>query len=874
MNDKVLNDSTSAAVDNISTMDTQILSNRIFGIIIALIFIVTITYIYKKQIQYYLNKQWIKILIKMDKIEIIYIPIDELIRGGRLEDYYNNTIVVIDHELIKTDPKRKEFDEYKYEIEMRLLNSLLNEMDNSIKNEDIENAIRIKNSFEKVVETYNGPKKSIIVIEYDNKCSLLEALILKKNIEQIKSLIRDEKWADAIRKFDELKNNHSPKEIGDVNGFLTKSIKNKVQTAIASKDIETLSNILSILAETLVYKDTEFVQYASQEAEKLVEGIISSSLDIFHFNEAESCLNLYKERCWFSPKLRNEIQKRIIACKKSKEAQKNKVLAEFDNAIQKEDIRIAEEKLAQAEALNEGQSIETARLQLKELRVLIQKDVDKRAFEDIVLQIRKALDIYDSALATKLLNEGKDNPEKDDALISELETLVKKVESALQAEQKFNRLQHLVRIKGFNVPKKVNYGEDADPYDCVDANKSWGVISVFDGMGGAGARKYVHDETLEEHTSAYWASRFVRFAVKELIEERNTKHVGENPISFIEINLYRQIKDKLDTEIAHFPSASSTMSKMIRKLPTTMAMCAYEIKDSIVHTKTYWAGDSRIYMFDLEGMSFLTIDDADAPDNDPFSPANMDLSMNNAISQERPFRINKYEIDIPLDKEKPFVLMACTDGCFGYFKNPIEFERMVRAELLDAKNWDDWSDRMRDAIIRNSQSDDLSMIAVTLGVESTSFNDFKQRMQERLSNPIFEDYQSWKDENQLEQDVLSHDVDRLTEEVLRLSEERDSLKIKKNEFDDKVQKINKYLNDIGIVPDSFREEFLEKIEHQDKDIDSLSKIEVQIEEKRMTLTELKSSLEELQLKLQDENNGWYEKYKTLISCTIEPLTVI
>lgn len=867
MNDKVLNYSTSAVVDNMSTMDTQIWSNRIFRIIIALIFIVTIAYIHRKQIQSYLNKQWIKILIKMGKIKIRYISIDELIRGGRLEDYYNNTIVVIDHELMKTDPTRKEFDKYKYDIEMRLLNSLLNEMDTSIKNEDVENTVRVKNSIEKIVKTYNGPDKNVIVKEYDNQCNLLKALILKKDIEQIKSLIRDEKWADAIRKFEELKSNHSIKETADINGFLTKSIENKVQTAIDSEDIETLSNILSILVETLVYKDSEFVQYASQEAETLVERIISSNLDEFLFNEAESYLNLYKKKCWFSPKLRNEIQKRIITRKESKEAQKNKVLIEFKDAIQKENIKIAEEKLAQAEELNNGQLIETARLQLKELRALIQ---NKRAFEDVVLQIRKALDRYDSALGTKLLKEVKNNPEKDDALISELETLVKKVDNALRAEQEFNGPQYLVRIKGFNVPKKVSYGEDADPYDCVDANKSWGVISVFDGMGGAGARKYVHDETQEEHTSAYWASRFVYSAVKELIEERNTKHIGENPISFIETHLHQQIKDKLDTEIAHFPSASSTMSKMIRKLPTTMAMCAYEIKDGIVHTKTYWAGDSRIYMFDLEGMSFLTIDDADAPDNDPFSPVNMDLTMNNAISQERPFRINKYEIDIPLDKEKPFVLMACSDGCFGYFKNPIEFEQMVRSELLDAKNWDEWSDRMRGAIIRNGQSDDLSMVAVTLGVESTSFDNFKQRMQARLSNPIFEAYQLWKNKNQLKQNDLSRKVGELTEEVSRLSEERD----KKKEFDDKVRKIDECLNSVGIVPDFLKEEFLEKVKARGEVTDSLSNIETQIEEERTTLVELKSSLEELQLKLQDENNDWYEKYKKLVSYIVEPLTVI
>lgn len=755
MHNKVLSD---VAVDNISTMNTQILGNWTLGVIVTLILIGIIIYVYRRQMQYYINQQWIKIknLIKKGKIMTV--------------------------------------------------------------------------------------------------------------CKQIESLIHSDKWADALRKFDELKSSYSSEETNEINDFLTKNIKDKFKKAITSKDIKTLSNILSILlSETLAYKNAEFVQNASQEAEKLVEGIILDYLGKFNFKDAENIFSLYKEKCWFDSRLKDEIQEKIVACKEAKKAKIDEELREFENAIQKGDIEKAKEKLALAESLNDGQVIEEAHEKL-------QKKADEQAFKDFVLQIRQALDLYDLPLATQLLNESKSNPEKDDVQIAELENLKNEVQSAVNAEQRFNEPQCLVRIKGFNVPKKENYGEDADPYDCVDSNKSWGVISVFDGMGGAGARKYIHDETQEEHTSAYWASRFVHSAVKELIEERNTKHIGENPISFIELFLHQRIKDKLDREVTHFLSASSTMSKMIRKLPTTIAMCAYEINSDMVHVKTYWAGDSRIYMFDLERMSFLTIDDADAPDNDPFSPANMDLAMSNAISQERSFRINKYQIDIPLDKNKPFVLLACTDGCFGYFKNPIEFEYMVRAELKDSKDWNEWSDRMKDAIIRNGKSDDLSLVGVVFGVELTSFDDFKQRMQERLSNSIFGDYGRWKKNTQSQQDTLMQNVNTLTEEVSEMSAQYDFLK----EFNDKIQEIDKFLD--GIVPNSLnslRKELLEKMKNLNTDTaNTLSNIRRQIDVKRETLAKDKNTLDNLQLRLQGENNVWYEKYKEIISYNVEPLTTI
>lgn len=50
-------------------------------------------------------------------------------------------------------------------------------------------------------------------------------------------------------------------------------------------------------------------------------------------------------------------------------------------------------------------------------------------------------------------------------------------------EDKMHGIQPIMKFGIFNVPKKENEGEDADPICNVDANLNWGVIATFDGMG-------------------------------------------------------------------------------------------------------------------------------------------------------------------------------------------------------------------------------------------------------------------------------------------------------------------------------------------------------------------------------------------------------
>ena len=300
----------------------------------------------------------------------------------------------------------------------------------------------------------------------------------------------------------------------------------------------------------------------------------------------------------------------------------------------------------------------------------------------------------------------------------------------------------IINMGTFNVPKKENEGEDADPISMVDPNLNWGFVGVFDGMGGAGAKKYKHVESGEEHTSAYWGSRIVKDCVEELISNRSK---GVSPIAWVDNHIHETIKSKLDEKIKEFPNANgAVLSKMTRKLPTTMAMSGYEIVDDEVAITTYWAGDSRVYILLKDTIKILTIDDANAEDGDPFSPLNMDLAMSNAISQEREFRINRSVVKLPISQQDPFLLIASTDGCFGYFKNPIEFEAMLRNCLGNANDCNEYLNNIKEAIIENIQQDDFSISIAGFG--DNVFEDYKSVLSADANVELIKEYYRWRED--------------------------------------------------------------------------------------------------------------------------------
>jgi hypothetical protein len=135
---------------------------------------------------------------------------------------------------------------------------------------------------------------------------------------------------------------------------------------------------------------------------------------------------------------------------------------------------------------------------------------------------------------------------------------------------------------GFNLAKVPGEGEDSDPI--VRDGRELGLVAVFDGMGGAGGTVY---ETPDgPRTGAYLASRVVRDVVEErMLALLDPEWNLDGPA--VARDLRRSVKRALADTLAGLNApASGLRSRLLRALPTTMALMALQRRER----KGRWAG--------------------------------------------------------------------------------------------------------------------------------------------------------------------------------------------------------------------------------------------------------------------------------------------
>ena len=703
-----------------------------------------------------------------------------------------------------------------------------------------------------------------------NKILIAEAGVVN---DEIKSLIASNSIKEAFTKYSEASKRFGAKNLKEVDELLKNYARFELPKLLEAREYELLYGILTELLLIPEYSGLGFVSDLNDEFEKViyedVSRTIQDQLSLFDLQLANAILEQHKHM--LLPKHIAEITSAINEVSKSKEVLSRSVENRISPLLETEQYDMAYAIIENAEK-SYGEDF-------SELRDKVNNDKEQREYnkqnEFVLAQIaaielkiesfelsdlEKDLDDLQTVIsANKKLYDVYNNR------YNELLNLYHNTKENTIKEAAYKGEQQIIPVGVFNVEKKKDAGEDADPTLDADINRSWGVLAVYDGMGGAGARKYTHKDTQEEHTSAYWASRYVKGAIEELIKLRP---IGVNPVEYLESNMHVAIKQCLDKEISNFPSASSSaVSKLLAKLPTTMALCVYEIVDENLNVSCYWAGDSRVYMFDGEKLCFCTLDDANAPDGDPFSPANMDLAMNNRICQDQEFRINKSQITVKIDSAKPIILFAATDGCFGYYKNPIEFEKMILS-TISSPDKSQWLSSIQQAIIDNIQQDDFSMSLVVIG--NTSPESLQEPISVRLSNKIFSDYMEWKETETAEQAKLSSEIAEFgptIEELLnRLNCVKEEIVDVEKEKTDYCEGYNrKALRlirfNLKIDEEPMYKAICEELLEKQKEMESL---QIQIQDLREQRNNLKTQLEERQLSSQDKNNEWYLKYKEFI----------
>lgn len=237
-------------------------------------------------------------------------------------------------------------------------------------------------------------------------------------------------------------------------------------------------------------------------------------------------------------------------------------------------------------------------------------------------------------------------------------------------------------------------------------------IAVADGMGGSGSTNY--ESNGEVKTGAYFASRITLQFCEEFFRELFDKGfaLSDNLIT-LEVNL----KERLLKNLNSFKFEKSNLkSKLLRALPTTLAGIYLEkSENNLIKVASIWAGDSRAYVMRVnEGLQQLSIDDL-KEDLDPFENLQKDSQLNNFISADNEFHINSKEIQVT----EKFLAIVATDGCFGYFATPMQFEFILLKSLEVSDTVSDWEFFLIENI-KEVTGDDFSMVILIVGWE----NDF------------------------------------------------------------------------------------------------------------------------------------------------------
>ena len=250
-------------------------------------------------------------------------------------------------------------------------------------------------------------------------------------------------------------------------------------------------------------------------------------------------------------------------------------------------------------------------------------------------------------------------------------------------------------------------GEDALPiWKLPKKVNETGFIAVCDGLGGAGSTKYNVDG--HARTGAYIASGNV---VKRLRAYYNERQITQLDfwVTKADVQIIQQvITDSLQCQLAQLQQPHSLVrSSMIKLLPTTMAGVFYNVTKTTSACAVLWAGDSRVYCFDVHGLRQLSEDDVSSRST---AALIQDEPMNNYIHASGTYHINyrEYSVDVPC------ILFAATDGTYGYVSSPMHFEQLILDTLQKSSSKYDWECLLHKALT-SIAGDDFSLSLVWFG---------------------------------------------------------------------------------------------------------------------------------------------------------------
>lgn len=268
--------------------------------------------------------------------------------------------------------------------------------------------------------------------------------------------------------------------------------------------------------------------------------------------------------------------------------------------------------------------------------------------------------------------------------------------------------------------KKEGMGEDYFSYSYPkEFQNNNAFIAVFDGCGGIGAKRFEIDT--EIYTGAYLASRACAYKTLEYYKKNGSFNFDKMDSVNLEIE-YVQALNEISSKCS--TRGSELKGRLASKnFPTTASIISVKYENGMLYSEFLWAGDSRGYILDSEGLKQITIDDLD-DEQDAMSNILNDASLSNLINSDEEFKIHT----ILKSHDRPVLFISATDGCFGYFTTPMHFEYVILHSICESDSINEF-ERNLSGIIREFTADDFTFGIIAAGFES--FNSMKSYFKDR-----------------------------------------------------------------------------------------------------------------------------------------------
>ena len=385
--------------------------------------------------------------------------------------------------------------------------------------------------------------------------------------------------------------------------------------------------------------------------------------------------------------------------------------------------------------------------------------------------------------------------------------------------------------------KKKGEGEDS-PALLIN-KEEFVAVGVFDGMGGAGG-KPCKDEEGNTRSMAYVASRIIEKSIENHLENIQSPDLC-SPSSLKSIITSRFNQEKEKRQIKN----SLLRSDLVRDYPTTMALAiAYSENKSDYTVASFWAGDSRNYLWTKEGLMQISRDDLDG-DLDPLENLSNDARMTNCLCANKDFIIHLKKIE---NIKVPFIIFSATDGCFGYLPTPMHFHKLLQETLQNSLNSEEWGEKLNTEFAKVT-GDDISFSLVSIGFEN--FDTLKKSLTETKIN-LPETSSSQEKIDSLEKKI--HDKQN---ELRNLSEKLHNIETKKGEYNNTINQNNNKIKQRQQDIVNFEEQcriFQRNIEESNKVISSLNQENQKLQKEYSNTQKETEDIKARTQKIEEEKN--------------------